>query len=190
MLTNTQEISVIKVLTDFPNYFNNFLKNYQGLIAQGNYVYSRHPELKAEYDAVLNRGSKNYNDLYRIKSVIDSFKQKGKSIVDWIKGKIGLSDSLGIAPLIIAGISAASVFGMITAIGSWLKDTSVLAKRLEFLKDQEARGLSPSEAASLAERTFGKPGATSLFGNIQNLLLIGGAIILLPYLFKMFGGKR
>lgn len=188
-LTTTQEVSVIKILTDFPNYFNNFVKNYQGLIAQGNYIYQKHPELKSEYDAILNRGTKNYNELFRIKGAIDKIKSAGKSVTDWIKGKLGITDSLNFAPLIIAGVSAASAFALITAIGSWLKDTSTFAKRIEFLKDQESKGVSPIQAANLAEKVFGKPGETGFFSNIRNIMILGGILIALPYVLKMIGRK-
>ena len=186
-LLPNQEISLISVLTDFPNYFNNFQKNYQALLSQSNYVVTKHPELRGEYDFLVRRASENYQQLNNIRIGLDKIKSTGESIANYFKGIFGFS-GLGFVPLIIAGVSAASAFALITAIANWLVDTKKFAAKLEFIKDQESKGYSPTQAAQAANKIYGEPRDESLFFGLPIKWLITGAVLVIlgPPLINAF----
>lgn len=186
-----QEISLINVLTDFPNYFNNFQTNFQALLAQSDYVVNKHPELRAEYDALVNTASINYTKLAKIKAGLEKIENAGQSVVDWVKGVFGFS-GLGFIPLIIAGVSAASAYAIISSIANWLTDTKKFAAKLEFIKDQEAKGYSPAQAAAVAAKIYGEPRDESLFFGLPIKWIVVGAVLIFvgPPLINIFSKRR
>ena len=177
-LLPNQEISLVSVLTDFPNYFKNFQTNFQALLAQSNYVVTKHPELRAEYDALVNRASINYTKLANIKIGLDKIEAAGTAVVDWVKGVFGMN-GLGFVPLIVAGVSAVSAYAIITSVANWLTDTKKFASKLEFIKDQEAKGYSPSPAAAAATSVYGEPRDESLFFGLPVKWIIVGAVLII-----------
>lgn len=177
-LAPDQEISLISVLTDFPNYFNNFQSNFQALLAQSSYIVNQHPELRSEYDALVNRASVSYTKLANIKAGLDKIESAGTAIVDWVKGIFGFS-GLGFIPFIIAGVSAVSAYTLITSVANWLTDTKKFASKLEFIKDQEAKGYSPSQAAQAATSVYGEPRDESLFFGLPVKWIIVGAVLII-----------
>jgi hypothetical protein len=190
-LPTDQEISLINVLTDFPNYFNNFQTNFQALLAQSNYIVTKHPELRTEYDSLVNTASENYTKLVNIKMGLDKIEAAGTAVVDWVKGVFGFS-GLGFIPLIIAGVSAVSAYAIITSVANWLTDTKKFASKLEFIKDQEAKGYSPSQAAQAATSIYGEPKDESLFFGLPVKWIIVGAVLIIlgPPLINAFTGNR
>jgi hypothetical protein len=189
-LTDTQNTSLLSILTNFSDYFNSFQSNFQGLLAQANYVVSTHPELKPEYDSLVNTASINYTKLVNIKNTLDSIKNTGTSISNWFKNALGLS-SLGIVPLVIAGMSAAAVYGLIVEISKWLQQTKTFAAKLEFLKAQEAKGYSPDQAASAANKIYGEPDTEQTFLGLPIKWVIVGAVLIIlgPPLINAFTKK-
>jgi hypothetical protein len=190
-LPTDQEISLINVLTDFPNYFNNFQTNFQALLAQSNYIVTKHPELRTEYDSLVNTASENYTKLVNIKMGLDKIEAAGTAVVDWVKGVFGFS-GLGFIPLIIAGVSAVSAYAIITSVANWLTDTKKFASKLEFIKDQEAKGYSPAQAAQAATSIYGEPKDESLFFGLPVKWIIVGAVLIIlgPPLINAFTGNR
>lgn len=190
-LLPNQEINLVSVLTDFPNYFRNFQTNFQALLAQSNYIVTKHPELRSEYDALVNRASVNYSKLANIKSGLDKIEAAGTAVVDWVKGVFGFS-GLGFVPLIIAGISAASAYAIITSVANWLTDTKKFAAKLEFIKNQEAKGYSPAQAAAAATSVYGEPRDETLFFGLPVKWIIVGAVLIIlgPPLINAFTSSR
>jgi len=190
-LNPTQEVSLINVLTDFPNYFNNFQTNFQALLAQSSYIYAKHPELKIEYDALVTRASENYNKLVGIKDVVSKINNAGQTVGNWVKGMFGLS-GLGIAPLIWGAVSAASAYAVIASTVSWLKDAKTFASRLEYIKDQEGKGKSAQQAAADANAIFGAPDTEAKFLGIPIKFVVVGAVLIFlgPPLIAAFSGRK
>lgn len=190
-LNPSQEISLINVLTDFPNYFNNFQTNYQALLAQSAYIYDKHPEMKPEYDKLITSASENYNKLVGIKNIVDKIENAGKTVSSWVKGAFGLS-GLGVAPLIWGAISAASAYAVIASTASWLKDAKMFAQRLEFIKDKEAMGMSTKQAASEANAVFGEPDTQTKFFGIPVSYILGGILLIfvVPPTINYFAGRK
>lgn len=189
-LTQDQEISLIRVLTDFPNYFDNFQKNFQGLLSQSTYIVTKHPELKPEYDALVNRASINYSKLVTIKNAVDKIKNVGESITSWVKGVFGLN-GLGIAPIIIAGISAGSAYAVIASVAKWFTDANTFAKKLDYIREQESKGISSQQAAIAANKIFGETSGDTFFGLPIKWIIVGAVLIFLgPPLINAFTAKR
>ena len=190
-LPQDQEISLISVLTDFPNYFTNFQTNFQALLAKSSYITSQHPELRSEYDALVNTASENYTKLANIKSGLDSIESAGTAVVDWVKGVFGFS-GLGFIPFIIAGVSAVSAYAIITSVANWLTDTKKFAAKLEFIKDQEAKGATPAQAAAAATSVYGEPSTDTMFLGLPIKWVIVGAVLIIlgPPLINAFTQSR
>lgn len=191
VLQPAQETSLIKVLTDFPNYFQNFQNNFQGLLSQSNYVVNKHPELRGEYDKLVNDASISYTKLVNIKNALDSIGHSKNSVIGWVKNVFGMGN-LGFLPLIIAGVSAASAYALFSAVGKWFTDTNTFAKKLDFMKTQEAKGTSPQQAASMANQLFGEPQTETLFLGLPIKWLIAGAVLIFvaPPLLNFFSSRR
>lgn len=193
-LNPSQELSLIKVLTDFPNYFKNFQENYSGLLLQGPYIASRHPELSSEYNSLVSTASDNYNKLVQINSALNTIKNTGNTIVEWVKGTFGTAifSGLGVLPLIIAGISAASAYAIITSVAKWFIDANAFAKKLDYIKTQEAKGATPQQAANMATQIFGEPSTETTFLGLPIKWLIVGAVLIFlgPPLINALAGRR
>jgi len=165
-----------KIVTDFPNFFSNYQTNYQGLIAQANYIYSQHPELKADYDDLLNRSTATYNKLAAIQDTVNQIKNKWSDFTGWLSATFGF----GFVPLIIAGVSAGAAAAAIYEGTQLLSEMSERASRYNLLKENEAKGMSPQQAADLVNKTYGAPGTGkgfSLFGIPVTYIVIGAALL-------------
>lgn len=174
-----------QIITDFPGFFDNYEKNYQGLISQGNYIYTYHPEWKADYDALLNKSTSTYNKLFSIRDSINSIKSQWESFTGWLSGAVGLS-GLGILPLIWAGVGAASAAAIIYEAGKLLSEMADRAARYNMAKDYESKGMTPTQAAAQVKGLLGAPGSTGTFlGLSYTVWAIGAAALLLgPMLLK------
>lgn len=172
-----------KIITDFPNFFANYERNYQGLIAQGPYIYNKHPELKADYDALLNKSTASYNKLFAIRDSINSIKSRWSDFTGWLSQTTGL----GILPLIWAGIGAASAAAVIYEAGQLLGDMADRASRYRLVQEYEAKGMTPAQAAAQAKAILGAPGSKegSLFGIPYIVWALGTAAVFFgPTLMK------
>jgi hypothetical protein len=188
--TQQEAQSWYSVITDFPNYWDNLQKNYQGLLAQADYIYKKHPELKSQYDSMVNEGSTLFNRMNAISNSIANIKSSWNNFTGWLKGAVGLS-SLGILPVIPLAIGAATAGGTLYLVGQWLTKAAEMAKRIDLYKSEEAKGLSPQQAASNVDLVLGKPTSGSIFGIPIKWIFIGGiAIILLPSILPFLKGRK
>lgn len=174
-----------KIITDFPGFFANYQNNYNGLVSQGNYIYTKHPEWKADYDALLNKSTDTYNKLFSINDSINSIKNNWSDFTGWLSGAVGLN-SLGILPLIWAGVSAAAAAAIIYEAGQLLGQMADRAARYNMAKDYEAKGMTPAQAAAQVKGVLGAPGSSGTFlGLSYTVWAIGAAAVLLgPTLLK------
>lgn len=178
-----------QILTDFPSYWSNFQKNFQALLAQSNYITSKHPELQAEYDRLVREGSENYQKLYEINGSLQSIKSGWDTFTGWLTG--GFS-GLSIAPIIV-GISAASAGAVFYAVATWLADTSKFAQRVEEAKRLEAQGMKPAEVTTTLEKRYGSPdsGSVTLFGFPIKYVIIGaGLLFIAPTVIDLIKKRR
>lgn len=185
-ITSPQEAQEwYKIITDFPGFFTNYQNNYNGLVSQGNYIYTQHPEWKADYDTLLNKSTDTYNKLFSINDSINSIKNNWSDFTGWLSGAVGLS-GLGILPLIWAGVSAAAAAAIIYEAGQLLSEMADRAARYNMAKDYESKGMTPEQAAAQVKSVLGAPGSAGTFlGVSYTVWAIGAAAILLgPTLLK------
>lgn len=176
-----------KIVTNWPDYWNNFQRNFQGLLAQSNYITSKHPELLPEYEKLVRDGSQMYNRLLAVNESVSSIKNAWGEFTGWLKGNMGLSGNLDAIPVVIGAASAAT---LIYSVALWLREASEHARKIELMKNLEAKGVSPSEAAKMAG-DFGSKTTGTLFGIPVKWLLIGaGVLLVVPVILPMIKGKR
>jgi hypothetical protein len=188
--TQQEAQSWYSVVTDFPNYWENLQKNFQGLLAQSDYIVTKHPEIRAQYDQMVREGSALFQKMYNLNEAVNSIKSNWDAFTGWLKGAVGMS-GLGILPVIPLAIGAAAAASTLYLVGQWLTKAAEMAKRIDLYKSEEAKGLSPQQAAANVDLVLGKPSAGSLFGIPIKWLLIGGiALFVLPVILPMLKGKR
>jgi len=187
--TQQEAQSWYSVITDFPSYWDNLQKNYQGLIAQADYIYTKHPELKTEYDKLLNEGGALYNKMAAINETVTGIKSNWNSFTSWLQSAVGIS-GLGILPAIPIAITAASAAGVIYSVAQWLTKNAELAARLNIFHEAESKGATPAQAAQIANQTIGEPSSGMFFGLPIKWLVIGGiALFVLPVILPMLKRK-
>jgi len=187
-------------LRDFPGAFKAFGENRVGLLAQQSYIYNQHPELRAQYDALVARSNALGPKLAELKSVYDSvskfFTSAGgvysnavdvtsraiESAANWIanaRRSLGLGD-LGIAPIIVAvGVGGALL--TLAGVTKWITDAFIFAKRVNTLTDLERKGYTPERAAAIVNDALGKPGDEkpgAIEKTVSQLLWVGGGLVL------------
>lgn len=162
---------------DFDGAFKAFNDSRAGLVRLGPYVQTKHPELAAQYNALLGRATTLAPKLQMLadtrarvagwlgglgrayQTAIDTTSQAIESAADWIaaaRKRLGLGE-LGIAPvLVVVGVAAAGA-GLVL-ITKWISDTYIFAKRLNALQDMESRGYTAEQAADAVNRVLGPPG--------------------------------
>jgi hypothetical protein len=175
-----------KIITDFPDFFANYQTNYQGLVAQGPYLYANHPEWKADYDALLNSSTDTYNKLFAVQDSIASIKGKWSDFTGWLSQTTGF----GFLPLVWVGISAASAAALIYEAGQLLSQMADRAARYKMAQDYEAKGMTPAQAALQVKGVLGAPGSGGTFLGISYTVWIIGAVALFfaPMLLKKVRG--
>ena len=176
--TQQEAQSWYSVVTDFPNYWVNLQKNFQGLLAQSNYIVTKHPELRSQYDQMVREGSELYNRMNTLNETINSIKSNWNAFTGWLKSTVGMS-GLGILPIIPVAIGAAAAGSTLYLVGQWLTKAAEMAKRIDLYKSEEAKGLSPQQAAANVDMVLGKPSSGSFFGIPIKMIMIGAAALLL-----------
>lgn len=181
--TQTEAQEWYKIVTNWPEYWGNFQRNYQGLLAQSNYIVTKHPEMRAEYDKLVNSGSEMYQRMLAVNRTVNTIKNTWGEFTDWLRGAVGLQgDGLGLIPVAIGAAAAAS---LIYSVSLWIRDVSQHARKLELMKDLESKGMSPAQAASEAAKFTGS-GDGTFFGIDIKWLVIGGiALMILPTIIPM-----
>lgn len=188
--TQQQAAEWYKIVTDWPNFWVNFQKNFQGLLAQSAWV-RRHPSLLPEYESNVRKGSELYNKLLAVNNSVNGIKSSWSTFTGWLQGTFGMS-GLGILPAIPVAIGAATTISLIAGATFLLKSWSDLGARYLIIQQEEARGATPEQALRKALSIAGAPSEPgTFFGiNIKWALIAGAAILLLPVLMPLFKGKR
>lgn len=187
--SQSEAVQWYKVITDFPNYWNNLQKNFQALLAQSQYITEKHPELRPEYDRLVRTGSENYQKMYEINAAISGIKSRWSDFTSWLGDKFTLN-GLGLVPIYIA-ISAASAAAVLYSVGKWLTETATFAQRVEESKRLEAQGMTPAQVNAAIATRYGTPDSGTLFG-IPIKWVIGGALVLVfaPMVLNLLKPKR
>lgn len=190
-LTQQEALSWYKVITDFPAYYENFRKNFSALVAQYPYLKEKHPDLLPQYYQLLEEGNKTYAKLETLKTNVDRMKSIWSSVVNWFKSATGLG-SIGIAPIVWAGMAAGTALGILTAVSNWLTNVRTFAARIERIKAYEAQGMSPERATKLVEQQLGPVGTEStVFGIPLKAVMLGViALIALPIVLNFISSRR
>lgn len=184
--TQQEAQSWYSVVTDFPNYWVNLQKNFQGLLAQSDYIITKHPELRAQYDQMVREGSELYQRMFNLNETVNSIKSNWNAFTGWLQSAVGMS-GLGILPVIPVAIGAAAAASTLYLVGQWLSKAAEMAKRIDLYKSEEAKGLSPQQAAANVDMVLGKPSEGTFFGLPIKWLVIGGiALFALPVILPMF----
>lgn len=190
-LTPQEVQSWYKIITDFPGYYNNFVKNFSALVQQGQYIREKRPELLPEYNRLLESGSKTYAKLQSLKTNVDKMRSIWSDVTGWLRSAVGL-EGLGIAPIIWAGMATGAAIGILTGVANWLTEVSTFAARVEEAKRLEAKGLSPSEVTRQLKERFGEPGSGGSFFGIPIKAIMLGIIglIALPTILNILNRQR
>ena len=188
--TQQQAVEWYKIVADWPNFWGNFQKNYQGLLAQHAFV-QRHPKLFPEWEAQVKKGAEFHFRLNAVNESIRAIRSSWDTFTGWLKGTFGMS-GLGILPAIPVALSVATAISLITGATVLLKNWSEMATRYSIIQAEEAKGATPEQAVKIAETVVGKSGSPgTLFGiNIKWLLIGGAAILLLPSILPMLQGRK
>lgn len=157
-------------VTNFDQTYQQFQDNFNGLVAQQDYVTTVHPELLPTFNDLVARGQQNAATLTQLKATRDyvaSWLQtvnsglqtasdfvtgQAQAIYDAAKAALGLGamprvvlrkglHGLGIAPLVVIGVAAAAA--ALVVIAYWIKDAYNFAQRLNALQAQEAALAGP-----------------------------------------------
>lgn len=199
-------------ITQFDTTYANFYENYNALMTLGPWIQTSHPELLAQYNAMLQKGAENAYTLEQLKATrdyvyswlqwlnsgasdISSFVTSGaQSAYDFIKGQLGLSEyesGLGVLPVAVAIVSISAAIAALVVIARWITDAYVFAQRLNALQAQEAQGKTPEQAAAIVNSVLGPPSSNDFLGIPFSLIIWGAiAIFLGPPIIKMLTGER
>lgn len=196
-------------VTKFDATWNSFHDNYDALMQLGPYIQNSHPELLPQYEAMLQAGAVNADQLNGLKATRDyvyswlQWLQTGASDVssfvssaaqtayDYVKAQLGLGE-MGFVPVALAVIGVSAAIAALVVIAKWITDAYTFAQRLNALQAEEAKGATPAQAAATVNAVLGDPNAPSNFLGIPWSLLIWGALALTfgPTILRMFTGDR
>ena len=178
------------VITDFPNYWENLQKNFKGLLAQGGYIATKHPELRPQFDSMVRDGAELYKKMAGIEKTIATIKNSWGVFTGWLQGAVGMS-GLGVLPIIPIAITAAATGSTLYLVGQWLTKAAEMAARIDMYKSEESKGLSPEQAASNVDRVLGKPSGGTIFGFPIKWLVIGAiALMAMPTILPLLKGRK
>jgi hypothetical protein len=193
-------------VTNFDQAYSDFYTNYNGLMAQGPYIQSTHPELLDYYNSLLQQGSDAAYKLEQLKATrdyvsswltylqngVDSAMATAQAAYDNAKSALGLSGlgDLGIAPVIVVvGLAAATV--TLVEVSNLIGQYYAAAQRFNQLQALEATGVSPAQAAAQVNAVSGPPPTNDFLGVPWSLLIWGAiAIFLGPPLIDAFERNR
>lgn len=178
-----------RIITDWPNFWANFQKNFQGLLAQSAWVQKR-PSLLPEYESNVRKGSELYNKLLAVNNSVNGIKSSWSTFTGWLQGTFGMS-GLGLLPAIPVAIGAATTISLIAGATFLLKTWSELGARYLIIQQEEARGATPEQALRKASSIVGAPGEPgTFFGiNIKWILIGAAALLILPSVLPMLRKK-
>lgn len=186
-----------------------FAKSYSQLLAKRDFIYSSHPELRAEYDARVAEAQKKQADLNTLASVMkqvqDGFSvlaqfaqgafewspfglvyKGGQTIGGWIKGALGLGEvyfdedgQLGVVQVILIGVGLTVATAMVAAIAYFVTDNNKYIARLNSLAQLASSGVSPTDAVAIVDNQKRLETQQAIFGNPFMLIALAGAAVLI-----------
>lgn len=203
-------------VTKFDATFKSFQENFDALRTLAPYIQTKHPELISQYNKMIASGNSNARKLSELKatrdyvvswldwlksgasSVASFVSSAAQSAYDFAKRELGLSgayDGLGFVPVAVAVVGAATAIAALVVIAKWITDAYMFAQRLNALQAQEAKGLTPAQAAHVVNTALGPPTSTSNgeFLGIPWTLLAWAAIVIVlapPILKTVLGGDK
>lgn len=188
-----------KFVSDFDASYAAFYDNYNGLMAQGPYVQTVHPEMLDYYNNLLQQGSEAaykleqlkatrdyvYSWLQWLSSGVDYIMDAAQGAYDYAKRQMGLG-SLGIAPIIaIVGIGAATA--ALVEISILISKYYEAAQRFNQLQTLENQGMTPLQATTAVNSILGPPTTDNFLGIPWQLLIYGAlALFLGPPIIRAF----
>jgi hypothetical protein len=188
-------------VTNFDAAYAQFYDNYNALMAIGPWIQQQHPELLTQYMTLLQDGSnvayqleglkatRNYvySWLNYLSSGVESVMQGAQSAYDYARKSLGL----GAVPVAVVVIGLAAATAVIVAAENWLGRANEFAQVTNFIRDQEAKGVTPDQASKLAQSVFGSPPSNEFLGIPWTLLVWGAiAIFLGPPILKAIEGRK
>jgi hypothetical protein len=193
----------INWIRNYDRVLSDFTAEFTQLRANIDYVKRRHPELYAPGMTLLDRAVKYSKTLATLKHTRDAvsawlaslkstfgagyeYVKRGVSnAVDTVKADLGLSA----VPVAVVAVGAAAV--TLVIIAYWIKEAHRFNARVTALKEQEARGLTPQQAAEVVNRTTGEPTSGVLQSAVGNfnipwtmLFTVGGFVFLAAFVLK------
>ena len=163
-----------------------FYENFSAMRLQAGFVRD-HPELQQEYEGLMQRGGFIDTQIKRAKSAIDSVKTGW----DWFLATIGLgaTGELGLLPLMPIAIAAAA--GAVVLITKWLTDVFIFSRKIEALKELEAKGAITGREAAGAILKAGPVGLLDVLQKNLIWIIVGGALLMFgPEIMKMIRRRR
>ncbi len=159
------------------------------------YVANQSPQLQADYRQFMNKGARIRGIVETTTGAIDKAVAAYSSVKDWFRNRFGMGEyhyqsstmnGLGIAPLALIG-GAAAITTVSLTIASWVKESKRMKYILKEVKRLEDKGIEPNAAYQMAIRAV-NASKTSIFSGVGSyilpLIVVGGAIVLLPKLSK------
>jgi hypothetical protein len=198
-------------IVKFDATYSNFYDNYNALMTLGPWIQTNHPELLAQYTAMLQKGAENAYTLEQLKATrdyvyswlqwlnsgatdISSFLSSGaQAAYNYAASALGLSEyeGLGFVPVAVAIVSVTAALAALVVIARWITDAYVFAQRLNALQAQEALGKTPEQAAAIVNSVMGAPASNEFLGIPFSLIIWGAiAIFLGPPIIKALTGDR
>lgn len=174
-----------RTIANFMAKIKSFYDNYNGLKLQRTFV-QQHPELQADYNALMTRGSKIDAAIQNAKNLLNEARSAWDSFWRWL----GLGDNeLGAVPAVAVAVAAAAA--AIALITKWLADVFVFAKKLEAIKALEAKGGITAREAAAAIQQATPTGVLDVLQRNIIWVVIGGALLMFgPELMKMLQRGR
>lgn len=159
---------------------------------------SSHPNLFAEYQALVTRGGRVMSTINGVISKAegawDFMKSAPGAAYDWIRDAVGLSGAddepgLGIIPIVLG----AAALGAIALIASWTTDALVFMRKMSAVEKLVAAGM-PVEEAARAVQGIAEPPKQTTSGNLSTMamwLAVGAiAIFVLPKFLDNKGSTK
>lgn len=171
------------------SFFDQQIANFKQKAAQFQQAYNalmssqaqaaRDPRLKAEWQALANRG-------FSIRDKIQYITSKVDAAVNWFKSSFGDYDltedaqELGFLP-VVALIPIAAIAGVIAVINNYVSDVYLFNKKIAAAEGLISKGVAPEDVAQIIKGSTPPP-AAGIFGGMTNTLkwvAIGGAVLLI-----------
>ena len=165
----------LSTIEAFKRRAQNFWNQWNLLNSKAADVSKMTPEMRAQYNDLLSRGSTIRNTVETVTGMIDAVSGAYTSAKDWVSELFGVEEpNLGVLPLIIP---AAVIATSLAAMGKWLSDAYSFNRKMEEIAKLEAKGMSTQEASKIISRVSDS-GSFNIKAAVGiPVLLIGGFLV-------------